>query len=194
MGRLIDIEFPFTEEFVKAYVSKSKQDGRQRVSLFRADKTGTFMSYARYLLCVKEGRILSKNEEADHIDNDKTNDSLENLQILTKDKHRVKSISERPSAETDVLQCTYCGKHFDRPSRIQKYKSPENVFCSYSCNGSFQTKISKASCSKKKVKPEDLTLIEELMHKGLSSYKIAEIVTTLSRATICRIMKEIKTK
>ena len=34
-------------------------------------------------MCVKLGRYLQPGEEVDHIDNDKTNDSIDNLQILT---------------------------------------------------------------------------------------------------------------
>lgn len=50
------------------------------------NKKKIFISYSRYLMCVKEGRILSKNEEVDHIDNNKTNDDPSNLQIITPSK------------------------------------------------------------------------------------------------------------
>ena len=40
--------------------------------------------YAKLLMEIKLGRILSKEETIDHIDGDPTNDSLENLQILSR--------------------------------------------------------------------------------------------------------------
>lgn len=43
-------------------------------------------------MSVKLGRFLTDNEEVDHIDEDKTNDSLSNLQVLSKKEHRQKSV------------------------------------------------------------------------------------------------------
>ena len=46
---------------------------------------------ARLKLEVKLGRYLTNNEEVDHIDGDCTNDSIKNLQVLTKSKNAAKS-------------------------------------------------------------------------------------------------------
>lgn len=54
----------------------------------------TTITMAKYKLSVKHGRVLDKKEEADHIDGDKSNDALENLQILTSKENRRKAVVE----------------------------------------------------------------------------------------------------
>lgn len=49
----------------------------------RSDGTSTSTAYARYLMSVKLKRYLHDDEEVDHIYNDFTNDSIDNLQILS---------------------------------------------------------------------------------------------------------------
>lgn len=88
--RLDRVDYPFSEEYAYAYVLTYK-DNRRHVCLVDSTMTKRkSISYARYLMCVKEGRILGPNEEVDHIDNDKTNDSIDNLQILTPEQNRAK--------------------------------------------------------------------------------------------------------
>jgi len=50
----------------------------------------TSMNYARYLMCLKENRLLSSDEEVDHIDENPLNDSIDNLQILSKPENHKK--------------------------------------------------------------------------------------------------------
>ena len=67
-----------------------KKENRYYVYLInpfnKKDRTST--SYARYLFSVKLGRRLSSTEEVDHIDNNKLNDELSNLQVLSPEKNR----------------------------------------------------------------------------------------------------------
>lgn len=184
----IELKYPFLGEFCKAYLSTSKADGRSRVSLYREDGTGTFMQYARYLMSIKEGRILSKNEEVDHIDKDKTNDDISNLQVLTVEDHKAKTKEEVSGRTYSVLICAYCGKQFKRETRQVKYKRD---FCSRYCNGKFHNPITN-NLSVRKVTEEDLLRINELMLQGLSSYKIADKITHISRGTIDRYMRKIR--
>lgn len=90
----IKIEPPFNLDYVKAYLSRSNKDFRQRVTLIREDKTGTVISYARYLMSVKLGRYLTEDEEVDHINRDPTDDNIENLQVLTIVDHKLKTLKE----------------------------------------------------------------------------------------------------
>lgn len=184
----IKLEHPFLDEFCKAYLSISNADGRARVSLHREDGSGTFMQYARYLMSVKEGRILSENEEVDHIDKDKTNDSISNLQILTIEDHKNKTKDEMSGRTCITLVCAYCGSQFERELRQFRYKRD---FCSRSCNGKFYHQINN-NLMVKKVTDEDVLNISDLMSQGLSSYKIAEKITHLSRGTISRYMRQIR--
>lgn len=79
-------------------------DNRRTVTLFNSSKDRSSVQYARYLLAVQLGRFLTEDEEADHIDDDKTNDSIENLRVLSCKEHRLKS--------TVFLKgvCYICGK------------------------------------------------------------------------------------
>lgn len=88
MARILPSDPPFEEWSVRGpYVYRGQ---RSRVTLRHPDKPTTTMAYARYLMCVKEGRWLSKDEHVDHIDNDPCNDSIENLQILSQDANTAK--------------------------------------------------------------------------------------------------------
>jgi hypothetical protein len=72
------------------------------------------MTYARYLLCVREGRWLTPDEEADHMDDDYMNDDPSNLQILTPDANKRKSARGVTLVQ---LICPGCDKSFERERR-----------------------------------------------------------------------------
>lgn len=79
------------------------------------------------------GRLLEKNEIVHHLDEDKHNNAIENLQVMdSKEHNRMHSSTDRTIVE---LVCPCCGKTFSRELR--------NVhgglsFCSRSCNGKYQ--------------------------------------------------------
>ena len=91
--RLDKIDPPFADLYDTAYVYVNNE-GRRLIKFIKDKKHIKGMAYARYLLSVKLGRFLTDDEQVDHIDNDKTNDSIDNLQILT------------PKANTDKYQAT----------------------------------------------------------------------------------------
>ena len=76
------IEYPFSRLYTKAYVY-TNNEGRKVIRFKKDGITVKGMAYSRYLMAVKLGRFLTDEEQVDHIDNDKTNDSIDNLQILT---------------------------------------------------------------------------------------------------------------
>lgn len=102
---------------------------RRRVAMlvsvadYRVRKT---TSYARYLMEVKLGRLLTSDEEVDHIDDDSFNDDINNLQILTPLANKVKT---RKHTE---FKCPVCAKIF-RPKRPQRLHKPP--CCSRTCGG-----------------------------------------------------------
>lgn len=126
-----------------------KTDGRSRVVLREIDDNGnTFrggksssMSLARAKMSVKENRILEAYEEVDHKDEDKTNDNIDNLQILHKYSHELKSAAEshlRTSQQTmevcpNCLSDFFC-ESFRKKTAEQKGRSP---CCSQSCSSLF---------------------------------------------------------
>ena len=82
---------PFSE-----YVGYRQElpNGRIYVYLWnRETNKRRLISRARYRLCVKLGRELGPDEEADHVDDDFSNDALDNLQVLSGAKNRSKAIT-----------------------------------------------------------------------------------------------------
>ena len=79
----IELEPPFRDMYRWGNVYFHKTSGRQCIQLYNSSTDYTGMLYSRYLMCVKLGYILPSDIHVDHIDNDKTNDSLDNLQLLT---------------------------------------------------------------------------------------------------------------
>ena len=90
----IELQSPYKELYKRGYLRQDKQ-GRRRVDLVNSEQDRTTVSYARYLVSVKEGRLLLPDEEVDHIDNDGSNDDIHNLQILSKEEHKAKTIKHR---------------------------------------------------------------------------------------------------
>lgn len=191
----IKVEHPFNSEFVRAYLSRSNSDSRQRVTLHRPDKTGTIISYARYLMSVKLGRYLTEDEEVDHINTDPTDDSIENLQVLSVLQHKIKSAKE-VECEKDELTCANCGKVFLRPSRVQLYVSHKNVFCSYSCNGKFYYGSESGNLvgKNKKITNEDIDKIKQMMIDGYTGYRISKEIGKVGTASIMRWIRIIEEK
>lgn len=115
-----------------------KKEGRRYVHLVSPNGRTT-TSYARYLMATRLGRLLGEKEQVDHIDNNKMNDSYENLQILTQKENLDKS---RKPAVLVSLVCPNCGVSFVRERRqthIVKGGKLETC-CSRSCSGKYQHK------------------------------------------------------
>jgi len=94
------------------------------------------MNYSRYLMCVKEGRILKEEEQVHHIDEDKTNDDIDNLKILSAYEHGKIHHLQKEFIE---LICINCNKKFMRDLSEHKTSVKRNAktFCSHSCNTKF---------------------------------------------------------
>ena len=136
---VFDLEQPFKSLYKRAYLREDRS-GRKRVDLVNSEKDRTTISYARYLMCVKLGYLLSDEYEVDHIDRDCSNDDITNLQVLTKEEHLLKTAKESTTGRnTKLLVCECCGKYFEREVRQIKNR---RQFCSYSCNGKMSKNIS----------------------------------------------------
>ena len=86
----MQLEYPYSEKWNKGYLVTNTEN-RRNVVLYNSHTDRSTVSYARYLMSVHLGRFLEKHEEVDHIDNDKTNDTIENLQILTREENTAKN-------------------------------------------------------------------------------------------------------
>lgn len=86
---VIKPKFPF-DNYTKGRLSIRKSDGRKDISL-TGYKGGKILLYARYLLCVSLGRELGPDECVDHIDENRFNDDISNLQVLSRSDNAKKS-------------------------------------------------------------------------------------------------------
>lgn len=104
----------------------------------------TTMSYARYLLSVHLGRRLGKDEHVDHINDDKTDDRVENFQILTPKENKEKYDKNNPAQLVEFI-CPICTS----PFYLTKSKSHGKISpcCSKACG---YKKISKTLTKEKK--------------------------------------------
>lgn len=130
----LQAQFPY--EKYKLYVVHHKKMNRKMACLvnpsIRNDRKT--ISYARYVMSVFLGRELTKEETVDHIDEDKTNDSLENLRILSRLDNQKSYVENRRVIKT----CPVCAKKFS----IGKKSRLEASFntCSNSCKYTYLSK------------------------------------------------------
>lgn len=75
------------------------------------------------------GRLLYENEIVHHIDGNKKNNLIDNLEIMTDQEHS--RIHAKRGRTVVHLNCYHCGKLFTRELRHVKGKG----FCSRYCNG-----------------------------------------------------------
>jgi hypothetical protein len=131
---------------MRVYGPYKRKDGRQHVVIVYADGDRQTKSYPRYLLEQHLGRELNKDETVDHIDNDFTNNSISNLQILPRSDNTKKAFAFNP-AETAVFTCPECFKSFIklladvRHNNIKRKKA--GPFCSKACSGRYGSRLQK---------------------------------------------------
>lgn len=113
-----------------------RKDNRKHVVLYYNTNKKKTVSYAKYLMEKHIGRLLIDDETVDHIDEDFTNDSIENLQILSREENAKKSVR---FTAMRVCICLQCGKEFKMKERDyfnnQINKGKAGPFCGRSCAG-----------------------------------------------------------
>lgn len=138
----IILDKPYMEDWTDGYLVKNPE-GRTNVVLYnRNNKMRSTTSLARYKLSVKLGRYLDSEEHVDHIDEDKTNDDIDNLQILSPADNNRKHIKlNNKEAKFLILNCPKCNEPFLISLRNYKsrQKNNKNIFCSRSCARKFYT-------------------------------------------------------
>lgn len=125
----IKLDYPFNQDFKTGYVNVNKEP-RRVCLLVRKDNSQTSMSYARYLMSCSLRRYLLPEEHVDHIDNDKLNDVIGNLQILSQAENNRKS---KYKGLFSTFICPICSKEFNLDKR-QAY-GKNNPTCSRKCGG-----------------------------------------------------------
>lgn len=120
---------------VKVYGPYSRKEDKRKVVVLRmSDGSLTTKSYARFLYEQSNGEIGDINLTVDHIDEDVTNDTLDNFQLLTRSDNIIKA-GGYPLYKGF---CPQCGNGFtkrlsDVRGNIKKGKA--GPFCSRYCAG-----------------------------------------------------------
>lgn len=119
--------------------------------------------FAKFLLEIKLGRILSKEETVDHIDGNCLNDILANVQLLSRSDNSAKSVKRLVFNE---CSCVWCGKVFT-PTRGNLDKRKTGPFCSRSCSGKYgkSVQVGGGLIDSKKSTKEYYTLEQKVVDK-----------------------------
>lgn len=119
---------------MKVYGPYRRKDGRQHVIHWDGKNRRT-QSYPRYLMEQFLGRKLETWEQVDHINNDPTDDRLENFQLLTQIENNRKSAKP---AEVYQFMCPMCcvwTEKLARNVRWNRKQGKSGPYCSKSCAG-----------------------------------------------------------
>jgi hypothetical protein len=87
------------------------------------------------------GRILDPNEVVHHINSNKKDNRLENLELMTNEQH-AKEHALKQGRKFVILRCPNCGERFTKPKN-QSFlqKKSKYTCCSRRCRGQFSRKI-----------------------------------------------------
>lgn len=114
--------------FDKAYTVINKDN--RRMCLLVGKQNRTTISYAKYLYTSHYNVDVFEGDHVDHINGDKTDDRLENLQVISGTYNRQKDHVHKEMIE---LECPVCNRKFlfKKPN----LNSHPNPCCSRRCGG-----------------------------------------------------------
>ena len=113
----------------KLYVATNKEP-RRVATLRKPNKEMTSMSYAKYLYTSHYECDVPDGDQVDHINGDKMDDRIENLQVISRKYNAVKDKRHREMVE---LICPVCKEPFLFPKR--NLLTHPNPCCSRRCGG-----------------------------------------------------------
>lgn len=128
---------------MKIYGPYLRKDGRKHLCIINADGTKTTKSYSKHILEQKIGRQLTGQETTDHIDNNKSNDDPENLQVLSLKENSIKAaIYYGRKRKIYSFVCPVCQKEAFKPLNYvlhNKKLGKSGPYCSRVCAGKSHT-------------------------------------------------------
>lgn len=92
----------------------------------------------RFIMEQHLGRKLDKNEVVHHINGNKEDNRVENLEILTASQHAIEHAKERVQSSTIELNCPSCNKKFQKKMNKYRYAIKmgyKSIYCSRKCKG-----------------------------------------------------------
>lgn len=185
-------EFYKKKGYRKVYVIVNREN-RKMACLYQNDGTRKTISYAKYLYTSYYNCDVADGDHVDHINGDKTDDRIENLQVISKGYNIRK---DHVKKEMVVCICPICGTEFLFDKK--DLSTHPNPCCSRSCGGkksiitareNFDKNLqSRALQSRSLIRGEIKDKIIELRKQGLSAYKISDQIPNISRQTISRFL------
>lgn len=142
MSTEIKLEYPYNTIWSKGYLNIN-QEGRKTLYLYNSHKDRTTTQYARYLISVHLKRFLNSKEQVDHIDENKANNDISNLQVLSVSEN-LRKANKKPDIN---LICPVCKIEFSRS--LTQLRGRQNkivgntITCSRKCGGKYSHKHQK---------------------------------------------------
>ena len=115
--------------FNTVYIAVNKEP-RRVATLRRPDKTMTSMSYAKYLYTSYYKCDIDIDCQVDHINGNKMDDRIENLQVISK---KYNNLKDKKGYERVLRICPVCRQEF--LYRKRDLCSHPNPCCSRKCGG-----------------------------------------------------------
>ena len=103
--------------YKSAYLVVNKEP-RRHVVLVDQDNKQSCTSFARYLMCIKEKRLLDSTEVVDHIDGNSMHDRYENYQIISRSDNTLKAGIQKN------ISAVFCSSEF--PFKLESIEYGEN--------------------------------------------------------------------
>lgn len=122
-------EYYKNKGYDKLYVATNKEP-RRVATLRKPNQEMTSMSYAKYLYTSHYKCDIPKGDQVDHINGDKMDDRIENLQVISS---KYNSIKDKKIKEMVELTCPVCGNKFLFEKRMLPFKN--SPCCSRHCGG-----------------------------------------------------------
>lgn len=174
---------------MKVYGPYETNPGRYIVSILEGKRLRT-MSYPRWLMQQHLGRELLPEEHVDHINNDHTDNRLENLQLLTNAENSKKYREHVGlAAEYFTFKCPVCGNEAAKLRSTVRHNQDkcggQGPYCSRSC-------ASKDSHTRRTPMVPESVVLEayEDYKKGLTFRQLGEKYEA-SPATFCKRFKKL---
>lgn len=128
---------------MKIHGPYTRPDDRKHVILYENGYRRT-ISYPKFLLEQHLNRKLEDDEVVHHINEDYTDDRIENLEVKLRREHSRLHAATRPKAEVITFNCPECGKEATKSMRVVKdnrKRGKAGPFCGKSCAGKYSNRI-----------------------------------------------------
>lgn len=149
-GFYLDVAKLYGVEY-KVYGPYIREPDKRKIVVLYNGKFRTTKQYPKVKLEIKLGRLLSKDETVDHIDNDATNNKFSNLRLLSREENaRLGSVK----CIKPVVKCAWCKTKFKvtRNQITAASLGKAGPFCSKKCSGKYGKEVQLTSTTRKRKK------------------------------------------